>query len=41
MIYLLQVGALLGGVFVSVLVVWEVVDLGKGSCLWVLEKGGF
>ncbi len=41
MIYLLRVGDLLGVVFVSVLVEWEVVDLGKGACLWVLEKGGF
>ena len=40
MIYLLRVGDLLGVVFVSVLVEWEVVDLGKGACLWVLKKGG-
>jgi hypothetical protein len=40
MIYLLWVDDLLGIVFVSLLVEWEVVDLGKGACLWVLEKGG-
>ena len=38
MIYLLRVGDLLGVVFV--LVEWEVVDLGKGACLWVPEKVG-
>ena len=30
----------MGVVFVSALVEWEVVSLGKGACLWGLEKAG-